>query len=600
MQQRHVAGRHRWTGWAAPLLALASAAAAGPDLVVSLLHVTPDPATAGQSVTIDTTVQNQGDAASGDSHVHVWRHRVTPPPVTAVGDYLHDIDPLGAGATRAFIDTFTPVYAGDRTAWAYADTGDFVTEDDEENNVASQQYSINPSGADLAFQAFNVIPDPVALGQQATINATIINQGTDAAPSCLLQLWRHRAGPPVIGTTGDFTHAVGALGPTATQAFASQFYPHYQGARAAWGLVDSQNIVAEQDETNNKASYQYNIGPGETPDLVCDATATPNPVGLGNAVTLTVDVDNTGDAAAAAFTLAAWRHWPGPPVIGSPPEQTWAIAGLAVGASVQRTFTFTPQYTGPRTAWAFADNANVAIENNEANNIAFDEYAIVLGSEPDLVAAVSVWREVTVLDEQRIMTVTVENPGPSSAGPFALAAWLHRDTPPGPGSPPDLSWTLPGLAAGATATRTHDFTPGSLGERTAWAFADTGQTIVETNEDNNIASFLYETVEPPPPPPPPPPPVTSAAAAPTRGGQVAFSYALSAPADIELHVRNMAGRTVARMNVGPREPGSHTEIWSAAAAAGGRVPAGLYVCEIVARTDTGQQARAVAPVRLGR
>ena len=81
---------------------------------------------------------------------------------------------------------------------------------------------------------------------------------------------------------------------------------------------------------------------------------------------------------------------------------------------------------------------------------------------------------------------------------------------------------------------------------------------------------------------------------------MAISYSLSAAADVEVRIRNIAGRLVARLHTGEREAGSNTETWNGLSAAAARVPAGVYLCEIVARTPDGHSTRAVASVRLAR
>jgi hypothetical protein len=283
--------------------------------------------------------------------------------------------------------------------------------------------------------------------------------------------------------------------------------------------------------------------------------------------------------------------------VGSPTDYTWSISGLAVGASATRATSFTPSYAGARTAWGFADSTNAVIENNEGNNIACDPYGIVSGGEPDLVTAVSVTPDPTTVGATTTMTITVTNAGPTAAGAFTLAGWRHRASAPGPATPPHVSLPIPGLGPGATATRWQSFTPSYSGGRTAWGFADRTQVILETNEANNIASYGYTISAPggsgalt----------MSAATAEPTRGGQVAITYSLSAPASVELRIRNVAGRLVARLRPGEREAGSSTETWNALGSGGARVPAGLYLCEVVARTEEGQSARAVASVRLGR
>ena len=110
-----------------------------------------------------------------------------------------------------------------------------------------------------------------------------------------------------------------------------------------------------------------------------------------------------------------------------------------------------------------------------------------------------------------------------------------------------------GLGSAATVTVTDTFTPGYTGNRTAWAFVDQGQAVLKTNEANNIDSDAYTigevvitgTLA-----------VTAASATITRGGQVEIAYSLSAAADVEVRVRNISGRLVARVaiaTVGPAD-----------------------------------------------
>ena len=569
-----------------------------PDLYVHNIAVVPRPATAGSDVTIGVAIGNLGTLASPEHTVAIWRHRNTVPGPGAAGDYTHRTGGLSPGDYSIHEETFVPTFPGDRTAHVYVDVNWEVDEVLETNNTASREYSINPTNADLAFSTFTVTPNPVSLGEEARILSTVRNYGTDPSRECLLQLWRHRPGQPVLGTTGDFTRTVGALGPSGAQAFTTDFYPHYQGPRTAWGLVDSQNVVAENNEGNNKASAAYSIEPGITPDLTCGVTITPNPVALGESVEMLLETHNSGPVAAGPFTLAGWRHRTDPPIVGSPLDVTCSISGLAPDATEVRTATFTPNYTGSRTAWGFADSANDVIENNEVNNIASRRYEIVPADAPDLVASISVTPDPIALGTEATAVARIDNAGRSDAGESAAGVWFHRSDPPVVGTPPDREGLVPALEAGrAFSTPPLRFTPGFAGDRTAWVFADIQQDILETNESNNVASDDYTIAE-----------VvatgalavTAAGAEATRGGQVAVGYSLSAPASVEVRLRNVAGRLVARVRAGERDAGTHTETWNGLGTGGARVPAGLYLCEIVARNEDGQSARAVASVRLGR
>lgn len=78
-----------------------------------------------------------------------------------------------------------------------------------------------------------------------------------------------------------------------------------------------------------------------------------------------------------------------------------------------------------------------------------------------------------------------------------------------------------------------------------------------------------------------------------------IAYSLSTAADIQLCVRNIAGRSIARVGVGEREAGFQMETWNGLSASGLAAPAGLYLVEIRARAEGGHQVRAVAPVQHG-
>ena len=83
------------------------------------------------------------------------------------------------------------------------------------------------------------------------------------------------------------------------------------------------------------------------------------------------------------------------------------------------------------------------------------------------------------------------------------------------------------------------------------------------------------------------------------GAEVMFT--LTAAADVEARVLNLAGRpvgTICRSRA--CEAGANTLMWSGRSDAGLRAPAGRYLIEVTARGDDGEQARAVAPVSLSR
>ena len=85
------------------------------------------------------------------------------------------------------------------------------------------------------------------------------------------------------------------------------------------------------------------------------------------------------------------------------------------------------------------------------------------------------------------------------------------------------------------------------------------------------------------------------------GQQAAITYALSAAAQVDIQVRNIAGRLIRQLQAGALQPtGVNTAQWNLTNAAGSRVPAGTYLCVITARTEAGQQASCLHPITVNR
>ncbi len=97
------------------------------------------------------------------------------------------------------------------------------------------------------------------------------------------------------------------------------------------------------------------------------------------------------------------------------------------------------------------------------------------------------------------------------------------------------------------------------------------------------------------------PMVTSAQVQP-RGRTAAVVYTLSAPAEVQVTVRNMAGRCVRRLVAGRLyEAGTSQVVWNGLSDSGAPVPAGCYLVHVSAQSpDTGQSYQVVRSVQLGR
>jgi len=85
------------------------------------------------------------------------------------------------------------------------------------------------------------------------------------------------------------------------------------------------------------------------------------------------------------------------------------------------------------------------------------------------------------------------------------------------------------------------------------------------------------------------------------GQRVAITYALSAPAQADIQIRNIAGRLIQQLGTDELQPvGVHSVTWNLSNASGTRVPAGTYLCVIQARTEGGQAASCLRPITVTR
>lgn len=92
------------------------------------------------------------------------------------------------------------------------------------------------------------------------------------------------------------------------------------------------------------------------------------------------------------------------------------------------------------------------------------------------------------------------------------------------------------------------------------------------------------------------PTVAAVAAAAEAGSQITIT--LSATADVEVTIANLAGRTVAVLPARRLPGGISTLLWNGRSAAGTKVPAGRYLARVVARGPGGVQAQACAAVQV--
>ncbi len=110
-----------------------------PDLVVESIETVPRKPIIGQPFQLKVMVKNQGTVAAGPFWLSWYKHRSTPPPISAPGDEYEQVTSLAAGASYTMTKTVTSWQTGTFSMWAQADIDDWVVEIDETNNILGPQ-----------------------------------------------------------------------------------------------------------------------------------------------------------------------------------------------------------------------------------------------------------------------------------------------------------------------------------------------------------------------------------------------------------------------------------------------------------------------------
>ncbi|MBI2705790.1 MAG: DUF11 domain-containing protein, partial [Actinobacteria bacterium] len=301
------------------------------------------------------------------------------------------------------------------------------------------------------------------------------------------------------------------------------------GPVTATAVIDPNNAITESNEQNNTAQAVTQIvaprgGNGGT--LVIQKTANPSPTVLtGQQLTYQIVVTNTSSSPATNVTVTdATNGLNNATIVANTTLGNCAVAANVVTCSVpgmtpQQVMTIT--ITGAVTAAAGATITNTAtvtgtINGAGVNNSSTAVTQVAGGAGPaDLVVTKSGPQTVTA-GQQFVYTLTVSNLGGTLANGVrvedTLPAGVQLQSAIGDSGfqclarvqPPQAVCTGGSIAAGGSATLTLTvLAPNAVGTITNTAVVDPLNTIPETNDGNNTATFMTQVTAVPGTPPSP-------------------------------------------------------------------------------------------------
>ena len=315
--------------------------------------------------------------------------------------------------------------------------------------------------------SFNWSPRGASVGDMITFTVQIRNRGQRHAGASVLAY-------SIDGIDGEETGAVDVPPiPAGGSAEASFAWRAEAGHHNVALEVDSGNRVRESSEGDN-AIVQGLIYYGTVlADLsVASIEWEPKKPELGEEVTFTATVSNSGDGRAAASKLLFQVDGESAGAKLMPPIQP--------GESARADFTWTAQ-AGQHVILVAADDNQTVSETNVNNNefsILYDATVFV-----DLFVEDITWTpEKPSVGDAVAFSVTVGNGGNMDAGEFSVV--LDRN------GHEDVA-TLSGVAAGGSSVVEFEWTaaPGAMN---LVAVANARETLTEIDFDNNAASKVYD------------------------------------------------------------------------------------------------------------
>jgi subtilase family serine protease len=317
-------------------------------------------------------------------------------------------------------------------------------------------------------------------GEDVTITALVANSGLEDATGVVVRFY---SGDPASGGvqigTGQMITLI-SRGSSSQAAITTSFAG--TGAKTVYAVVDPDNLIAETNENDNKASARLWVATG--PDLAVfpeDLKPSTYVPATGTAFTFEYTVRNLGETEAGQFSVALYD---GDPATGGAQLQTTALSGIPGGGSRTGTFGVTLSVSGPHTLYLVADSLGETTELSETNNKA--SATVTVGGTTTGADLAVTPMDITLTPNRPAageavqISARVRNQGTDSAFGFLVEIY---DGAPESGGSLIHSRTL-SLASGIDQTIIASWTP-AAGIHDIQVIVDRENKITETNETNN-------------------------------------------------------------------------------------------------------------------
>ncbi len=450
------------------------------DLAVAsdLVQVHPAAVGTGETATVTAVVVNRGRTESGSFDVGIYLEDGTgnSTRLATVG-----VDGLESGVR---VEVGCEVAASGLASGAYrlrvvADDGGVVEESDESNNEGSVGFQVLEE-PNLALGDGDFDPaGSVRMGDETVLRVQVHNTGGSTIRDVPVAFFLDTTDGGAVGSTSIFQISAGgsAVSPGVTWDTTGVS----PGDHTLIAVVDPENVIAEEDETDNLVQGVVTVQP--LPDLLFSSPleAEPSSVSQGQAVNLTATIENGSDGdIATPFVVAFYLGDAG---AGGRQVGSVTVDGLAGHASqVVSTSWDSTGSPGDHLFQVVVDASAVVDEADETNNSSSGSVSVQT-DDPDLIPVTDLAASVAGDN------VTLSwNP---SASPDGYRVYLDGASI----NPADTESDLvpPATVAASSASAGHEAAQAADGDTTTYWSGDAGDDFwtyeVDFGEEREVAGY---------------------------------------------------------------------------------------------------------------
>ena len=449
---------------------LVTSSVEGADLVINSLSFTPTNPTDEDNVLAQFTLANNGDQASG-----VFSYRLLYNGIEVTRPAVASLNP-GESVSLTYDLKTNPV--GTVPVTVEIDPANAINESDETNNSLTKDLIVIASaeGPDLVVNSLSFTPANPTNEEDVLAQFTLTNNGDQTSG-----VFSYRLLYNGIEVTRP---AVASLNPGESVSLSYDLKTNPVGTVPIAIEVDPDNAISESDETNNSLTEDLVvIASADGPDLVVNSLSfTPaNPTDEDD-VLAQFTLTNNGDQASGAFLYR---------LLYNGVEVTRpAVASLNPGESVSLSYDLKTNPVGTVPIAIEVDPDNAISESDEANNTLTENLIVIASTEgPDLVVSSLIHAPETPTTTDLVtFTATVTNQGDEIAVESVLQLMVGGESTP-------VTYFIPELSPAASFSVVRQVSDMVAQNYQNTATADINNSVVETDESNNVTLDFFTVVE---------------------------------------------------------------------------------------------------------